>query len=189
VVVGRAGAERLAATAAELRQETGGAGGGHPHRHHREAQVAALFAQTMQRFGRLDILVNNSGAFDSGRIDQLTLAAWSTSWASTSPAVPVQPRGLSDHEGRGGAAHREHGASPGSGAESTRRPTTTKQARHLGADQCTALDGREFGIAASCLNPGEHASGAAHGRAPPRGAAATSASPMISPTTSPATRS
>src|SRR5688572_25110888 len=34
-----------------------------------EAQVEALFAQTMERFDRLDILVNNAGAFDGGPLD------------------------------------------------------------------------------------------------------------------------
>jgi len=41
-----------------------------------EAQVQALFAQTMARFGRLDILVNSAGAFDDGPIEELTLAQW-----------------------------------------------------------------------------------------------------------------
>ena len=41
-----------------------------------EEQVKALFSQTMERFGRLDILVNSSGAFDGGPIDRLTLEAW-----------------------------------------------------------------------------------------------------------------
>ncbi len=41
-----------------------------------EAPVAALFAQTVDRFGRLDLLFNNAGSGAAAPIDQLTLAQW-----------------------------------------------------------------------------------------------------------------
>ena len=41
-----------------------------------EGQVRALFARTIERFGRLDVLVNNSGAFDGGPIDEISLDTW-----------------------------------------------------------------------------------------------------------------
>ncbi|MCB0117004.1 MAG: SDR family oxidoreductase, partial [Caldilineaceae bacterium] len=41
-----------------------------------EEDVVALFARTMERFGRVDILVNNSGAFDGGPLDELSLETW-----------------------------------------------------------------------------------------------------------------
>src|SRR2546423_3043533 len=41
-----------------------------------EARVEALFTQLMERFGRLDLLVNNAGAFDGGPLDELSTAAW-----------------------------------------------------------------------------------------------------------------
>jgi NAD(P)-dependent dehydrogenase (short-subunit alcohol dehydrogenase family) len=41
-----------------------------------EAPVAALFAQTVDRFGRLDLLFNNAGSGAEAPIDQLTLAQW-----------------------------------------------------------------------------------------------------------------
>ena len=44
-----------------------------------ESQVEAVFAQTMDRFGRVDVLVNNAAAFDGGRIDELSASAWD--WA------------------------------------------------------------------------------------------------------------
>src|SRR5207302_9064981 len=43
-----------------------------------EAQVENLFARAMERFGRLDVLVNNAGAFDGGPLDELTLETWET---------------------------------------------------------------------------------------------------------------
>ena len=41
-----------------------------------EAQVIALFERTIGEFGRLDILINNSGVFDGGPIEELSLATW-----------------------------------------------------------------------------------------------------------------
>ena len=41
-----------------------------------EAQVKTLFETVIDRFGRLDILVNNSGAFDGGPIEDISLDAW-----------------------------------------------------------------------------------------------------------------
>src|SRR5947199_10469587 len=41
-----------------------------------EGQVEHLFATLLARFGRLDVLVNNAGAFDGGPLDELSLAAW-----------------------------------------------------------------------------------------------------------------
>ena len=41
-----------------------------------EGQVKALFARTMEEFGRVDILINNSGAFDGGPIEDLSLETW-----------------------------------------------------------------------------------------------------------------
>jgi len=41
-----------------------------------ETQVEALFGETMRQFGRLDILVNNSGVFGGGPLDELSLETW-----------------------------------------------------------------------------------------------------------------
>ncbi|HEU5318247.1 MAG TPA: SDR family NAD(P)-dependent oxidoreductase, partial [Chloroflexota bacterium] len=41
-----------------------------------EASVDALFRAVTERFGRLDVLVNNAGAFDGGPLDELSLDAW-----------------------------------------------------------------------------------------------------------------
>src|SRR5262249_36198656 len=41
-----------------------------------ERQVQDLFAQALRQFGRLDLLVNNAGAFDGGPIDELSAEAW-----------------------------------------------------------------------------------------------------------------
>jgi len=41
-----------------------------------EASVHAAVAVTFERFGRLDVVVNNAAVFDRAPLDQLTLAAW-----------------------------------------------------------------------------------------------------------------
>ncbi|HHX63458.1 MAG TPA: SDR family oxidoreductase, partial [Chloroflexi bacterium] len=75
VLAGR-NAERLEAAAQEIAGATGATVMAVPTDVGDEAQVKALFARTMDRFGRLDILVNSSGAFDGGRVDEISLEAW-----------------------------------------------------------------------------------------------------------------
>ena len=41
-----------------------------------EQQVQQVFAKTLERFGRLDILFNNAGAFDGGPLDELAVETW-----------------------------------------------------------------------------------------------------------------
>jgi len=41
-----------------------------------EAQVSALFAGTVERFGRVDILVNNAGTVDGGALADLSVETW-----------------------------------------------------------------------------------------------------------------
>ena len=43
-----------------------------------EAQVAACFADVDERFGRLDVLVNNAGTITISTFEELTLEAWNT---------------------------------------------------------------------------------------------------------------
>ena len=71
VLAGRK-AERLEAAAEEMRA-AGGKALAVPSDVADEDQVAALFARTMQEYGRLDILVNSAGAFDGGWIEESPL--------------------------------------------------------------------------------------------------------------------
>jgi NAD(P)-dependent dehydrogenase (short-subunit alcohol dehydrogenase family) len=120
-----------------------------------EAQVSALFQQTMQRFGKLDILVNASGAFDSGPIEALTLQAWNNVMGAcvTGPFLCtreafriMKPAG--------------HGRVINIGSISAQRsrenmsPYTTAKFAIEGFTHSAALEGRDFGIAVSCLHPG-----------------------------------
>ena len=51
-----------------------------------EAQVAALFDHVIQRFGRVDVAVNNAGIEAGAPLHELPSRPGSASWKSTSPA-------------------------------------------------------------------------------------------------------
>ena len=75
LVIASRNRENLESTAAELR----------PHGNEvlviptdvtDEEQVVSLFEKTMNEIERLDILVSNSGVFDGGPFDELSLETW-----------------------------------------------------------------------------------------------------------------
>lgn len=154
VVLSSRNAQRLEAAAADL-QADGGTVMAFPADVTNEAQVKALFEATMQRFGRLDILVNSPGAFDGGPIDQLSLEAWQhvINTNLTGPFLCTREAFAIMKEAGGGriinigsiAAHR---------ARMHSAPYTASKFGVWGLTQSTALDGREYGIAASCIQPG-----------------------------------
>ncbi len=120
-----------------------------------ERQVAALFEEVVDRFGRLDILVNNSGIFERGPIDELTVEAWRR-------VVDVNLTGpfLCTREAMRIMKRQSGGRIINIGSISAQTPrfdsapyTATKHGL-VGLTKSTALEGREFGIAASCLHPG-----------------------------------
>jgi NAD(P)-dependent dehydrogenase (short-subunit alcohol dehydrogenase family) len=120
-----------------------------------EAQVEALFAQTMARFGRLDILVNNAGAFDGGPLDELSLATWEKVLAvnlrgpflCTRAAFRVMKR-------QGGGRILNVASISAQRVRPNSAPYSSSKHALWGLTQCTALEGRPYGIAASCLAPG-----------------------------------
>ena len=75
LVLGSRNQQQLEATAGELRAD-GATVLVVPADVTDEAQVIALFERTIGEFGRLDILVNNSGVFDGGPLEELSLATW-----------------------------------------------------------------------------------------------------------------
>jgi NAD(P)-dependent dehydrogenase (short-subunit alcohol dehydrogenase family) len=120
-----------------------------------EAEVERLFAQTKERFGRLDILVNNAGAFDGGPLDELTLETWEKVMAVNlrGPFLCTRAAFRIMKEQRGGriiniASISAQRVRPNSA------PYSTSKHGLWGLTQCAALEGREFGISASCLHPG-----------------------------------
>lgn len=121
-----------------------------------EAQIQALFEKAMAAHGRLDILVNNAGAFDGGRIDELSTEAWDwvigvnlrAPFLCTREAVKIMKA-----QGEGGRI-----INVGSISAHRVRPRTAPYSASKfgiwGLTQVTALEGRPYGITASCLQPG-----------------------------------
>jgi NAD(P)-dependent dehydrogenase (short-subunit alcohol dehydrogenase family) len=120
-----------------------------------ERQVQDVFAKAMERFGRLDVLVNNAGAFEGGPLDQLTAATWDH-------VLAVNLRGpfLCTREAMRIMKRQAGGRIINIGSISAQRvrphsaPYSASKHGLWGLTQVTALEGREFGISCSCLHPG-----------------------------------
>lgn len=123
-----------------------------------EAQVASLFNQTMSQFGRLDVLVNNSGAFDGGPIDTLTLEAWDKV-ISTNVTGPFlcSREAFRIMKKSGGGRIINIGSISAQMPRQDSAPYSTSKFALTGLTKSLALDGREFGIACSILHPGNTA--------------------------------
>ena len=120
-----------------------------------EAQVAALFEAAVERFGRIDLLVNNAGIFERGPIDELSPEAWRR-------VVDVNLTGpfLCTREAMRVMKRQSGGRIINIGSISAQTPrfdsapyTATKHGL-VGLTKSTALEGREHGISACCLHPG-----------------------------------
>jgi NAD(P)-dependent dehydrogenase (short-subunit alcohol dehydrogenase family) len=120
-----------------------------------EAQIEAMFAGVERRFGRLDLLVNNAGAFDGGPLDQLTTDAWDhvlavnlrAPFLCTRAALRIMKRQRSGRIINIGSISaqrvRPHSA-----------PYSVSKHGLWGLTQVTALEGREYGVTCGCLHPG-----------------------------------
>lgn len=120
-----------------------------------EEAVANLFRQAVDRFGTVDILINNAGVADSTAIEECPLELWekvigtnltSAFLCSREAFRIMKPQG--------------HGRIINIGSISARVPranspayTASKYGIH-GLTHALAVDGREFNVAVSLFNPG-----------------------------------
>lgn len=120
-----------------------------------EDQVGDLFEQVFVHFGKLDVLVNNSGIFERAAIDEMTYEAWrkvvdvnlSGAFLCTREAMRImKPRG------RGRIIN--IGSISAQVPRFDSAPYTATKHGLVGLTKSTALEGREFGISACCLHPG-----------------------------------
>jgi NAD(P)-dependent dehydrogenase (short-subunit alcohol dehydrogenase family) len=120
-----------------------------------EAQVADLFAQTLQLTGQVDLVVNNAGAFDGGPIGDLSLATWQHVLATnltgpflcTREAMIVMKR-------QGGGRIINIGSISAQVPRLNSIPYTTTKHGLVGLTKAAALEGRDYGVVVSCLHPG-----------------------------------
>ena len=154
VVIGSRNGERLRAVSEEL-SRSGADVVAVPTDVTDESQVKALFGRTMGRFGRLDILVNSSGAFDHGPIEELSLEAWNNvigacltgPFLCTREAFPLMKKA-------GGGRIINIGSISAQRTRENMSPYTASKFGIWGFTQSAALEGRPFGIAVSCIHPG-----------------------------------
>lgn len=120
-----------------------------------ETQVQSLFAQVDEQFGPVGILVNNAGAFDGGAVEDVSIEAWNNvigacltgSFLCTREAfrrMKAQRRGRVLNIGSISAQRSRMNSAP----------YTAAKFGVQGLTHATALEGRSFGIAVSCLHPG-----------------------------------
>jgi len=157
VTIAGRNAKRLRAAAEELR-----AGGGEvwdvPTDVVQEEQVQALFRQVMARHGRLDILVNSSGAFDGGPLEELTLETWNKVIGAnlTGPFLCTR-EAFRIMKPAGGGRIINIGSISAQRTRMNNAPYTSSKFGIWGLTQSAALEGRPYGIAVSCLHPGNTA--------------------------------
>ncbi len=123
--------------------------------------VAALFAAVQQRWGRLDLLVNNAGVFGpAGPVDEIPVAGWrravDTNLTGAFLCARQAVRMMKAQQPQGGRIINNGSISaqvprPGSAAY-----TATKHAL-TGLTKSISLDGRPFGIACGQIDIGNAA--------------------------------
>jgi NAD(P)-dependent dehydrogenase (short-subunit alcohol dehydrogenase family) len=120
-----------------------------------EEHVGSLFARAMQRFGRLDVLVNNAGAFDGGPLDELSIETWDHVLAVNLRAPFLCTRAaMRIMKAQGGGRILNIGSISAQRVRPHSAPYSASKHGLWGLTQVTALEGREHGITCSCLHPG-----------------------------------
>lgn len=120
-----------------------------------EQAVDAFFDAIVHKYGRVDILVNNAGAFDGGPFDELTLAAWNNViGACLTGTFLCSRRAFALMKQQGGGRILNIGSISAQRPRSAGAPYAAAKFGVWGLTQAIALDGRPFGIACSCLHPG-----------------------------------
>jgi NAD(P)-dependent dehydrogenase (short-subunit alcohol dehydrogenase family) len=120
-----------------------------------EAQVRALFQATMDEFGRLDILMNNSGAFDGGPVDELDLDVWLKVLAVnlTGPFLCAK-EAMRIMKPQGGGRIVNVGSISAQMCRPNSAPYNTTKHGLVGLTKSIALEGRDHNIVCSALHPG-----------------------------------
>lgn len=120
-----------------------------------ETQVERFFEAIDQAYGRVDVLVNNAGAFDGGAFDELTFEAWNNVLGACLTGTFLCSRAAFRR-----MKQQRQGRILNIGSISAQRPRVGSAPYAAakfgvwGLTQAIALDGRPHGIVCSCLHPG-----------------------------------
>ncbi|MCP4751395.1 MAG: SDR family oxidoreductase [Proteobacteria bacterium] len=121
----------------------------------KEHDVKSVFSKIDALLGRIDVLVNSTGAKGSSPLDEMSLSVWNDIMASalTAPFLCTREALKRMKKQRRGRI-----VNIGSTSGKRVRPNSAaySSAKHglWGLTQVTALEGRGFNIGCTCLNPG-----------------------------------
>ncbi len=123
--------------------------------------VEHLFAQTLRRWGRVDVLFNNAGIFGpSGGVDEISLADWNDTLAvnltGSMLCAAAAVRAMKAQSPQGGRIINNGSISAHSPRPLSVAYTTTKHAV-TGLTKSIELDGRGFGISCGQIDIGNTA--------------------------------
>jgi NAD(P)-dependent dehydrogenase (short-subunit alcohol dehydrogenase family) len=120
-----------------------------------EAQVESLFERVRDGFHRIDILVNNAGATDGGPLIDLSVETWDKVIATNLRGLFLCTRSaMRIMKTQGGGRILNIGSISAQRPRFNSAPYSTSKFGVWGLTIVTALEGREHGISACCLHPG-----------------------------------
>lgn len=120
-----------------------------------ETQIENLFARTMERFGRLDVLVNNAASLEGGPIDALASDVWNRAIAVNLTAPFLCTRAaFRIMKPQGGGRIVNVASIAAQRVRPNSAPYAATKAGLWGLTQAAALEGRAHGIVVSCIYPG-----------------------------------
>lgn len=120
-----------------------------------EASVIHLFETTMAEFGRIDILINNSGAFDGGPFEELSLETWQkvVNVNLTGPFLCAR-EAMKIMKRQGGGRIINIGSISAQMCRPNAAPYNATKHALVGLTKSIALEGRDYSVVASVLHPG-----------------------------------
>lgn len=119
------------------------------------AAAAAVAAETLKRFGRVDVLVNNAGGNCPQRVDQITDESWDTNLeVNLSAAMRLTRAVLPQMMERKWGRIIHISSILGMGGRKDRNIYSAAKAALIGLARTSALDLGPFGITVNCIAPG-----------------------------------
>ena len=121
-----------------------------------EAAIEALFARTMERFGRLDVLINNAGVFGAAPIDEMSTETWDRLISTDLRAPFLCTRAaFRIMKKQGGGRIVNIGSISAHRVRSNNAAYSAAKFGLVGLTHTAALEGRQYGICCGVLHPGE----------------------------------
>jgi len=159
VVLAARGEDRLQAAAAEI-GEAGGRARAIPADVTDEEQVLRLFRETRRHCGDPDLLVNNAGTATAAPLPDLSLAEWRRVMdINLTAAFLCSREAFRLMQARRSGRIINIGSVAAYVPRPATAPYTASKAGLEGLTHCLALEGRDYGITACVLHPGNTLSG------------------------------